>query len=128
MVDGFMPLIGMTGATILADGIWLYLNHGYHAALFQDIQQSPLQVRWIPAILVYVIILAAVYFFAVVPSKSIAEALKKGALLGFAMYGLYDLTNYATLTNYSFTMTVTDMAWGTFLCALVAGTGYYLRK
>ena len=128
MVDGFMPLVGMTGATILADGIWLYLNHGYHAALFQDIQQSPLQVRWIPAILVYVIILAAVYYFAVLPSKSIADALKKGAFLGLAMYGLYDLTNYATLTNYSLTMTVTDITWGTFLCALVAGTGYYLRK
>jgi len=123
-----MPLIGMAGATILADGVWLYLHHGYHQALFRDVQQAPLQVRWIPALLVYVVILAAVYYFAVVPSKSTIEALKKGALLGFAMYGLYDLTKYATLTNYSFTMTFSDMAWGTFLCALVAGTGYYLRK
>jgi len=43
------------------------------------------------------------------------------------MYGLYDLTNYATLTNYTLTMTVKDMAWGTFLSALVAAAGFYLK-
>ena len=31
------------------------------------------------------------------------------------MYGLYDLTNFATLKGYTLEMTLTDMAWGDFL-------------
>jgi uncharacterized membrane protein len=44
------------------------------------------------------------------------------------MYGLYDLTNYATLKGYTLEMTVVDMAWGTFLCGTAASVTSYLLK
>ena len=42
-----------------------------------------------------------------------------GGLFGLIGYGIYDLTNYATLTNYTLRMTAVDMAWG---CVLSAAT------
>jgi len=48
-------------------------------------------------------------------SGNTATALLSGALIGFFTYGTYDLTNQATLRNWSTTLTIADMAWGTFL-------------
>jgi uncharacterized membrane protein len=36
------------------------------------------------------------------------------------MYGLYDLTNYATLVDYPIRFALTDMAWGSYLFAVTA--------
>ncbi len=43
-----------------------------------------------------------------------------GGLFGLVGYGIYDLTNYATLTSYTLRMTVVDMIWGTVLSAATA--------
>ena len=114
--------------TLLMDTLWLYTNHANHVKLFERIQKSPLTIRWIPAGLVYVLILATVYLFAVQDSKSLQQATVSGAGLGFAMYGLYDLTNYATLTEYTLYMTLTDVAWGTILCGAIAAVGFTILK
>jgi len=39
------------------------------------------------------------------------------------MYGLYDLTNAATLTRYPLMFALQDILWGTLLCATVAAAG-----
>lgn len=43
-----------------------------------------------------------------------------GGLFGLVGYGIYDLTNYATLVNFSLRMTVVDMCWGVVLSAATA--------
>lgn len=48
------------------------------------------------------------------------QAAMMGALFGLFTYGTYDLTNQATLRNWSTTLTVVDMAWGTILGAFAA--------
>jgi uncharacterized membrane protein len=40
------------------------------------------------------------------------------------MYGLYDLTNYATLVKYPIKYAATDIVWGTVLCASAAAATY----
>ena len=51
-------------------------------------------------------------------------ALWMGAVLGLVAYGTYDITNLSTLRNWSLTVTLLDLAWGTALSAVsaVAGT------
>jgi len=49
-------------------------------------------------------------------------------LTGFILYAFYDLTNYATLTNYTLEMTVTDIAWGTLVCTVGASAGYFFYR
>ncbi len=51
---------------------------------------------------------------------SLLSAAGWGALYGLIGYGIYDLTNRATLARWSLKMTVIDMAWGATLCATTA--------
>ncbi len=103
------------------DAVWLTYNAAFHRQVFAIIQGSPLQIRMAPAILTYVIMIAAVWFFAVAPSGTDwLAAAGRGAAIGVAMYGVYDLTNLATLTKYPIGYAITDMIWGSFLCATVA--------
>ena len=95
----FLTLIAM-------DAVWLTLRRSYHEALFASIQKSPLVVRIVPALLVYVLVAAALQYFVFTlgHASTVAQAAKIGGLLGGSMYGLYDLTNYATLRGYTLEM------------------------
>lgn len=58
--------------------------------------------------------------FAIAPalkSGSVGTALLNGALFGAFTYGTYDLSNQATLRNWTTTLTLIDVAWGTLLAA-----------
>lgn len=75
----------------------------------------------------YALYVAAVVWLAVVPAASGGgwqTAALNGAILGFAAYGTYEATNMATLKRWTWGMVATDTAWGMFLTALSALTGY----
>lgn len=50
---------------------------------------------------------------------SYGAALLYGALMGFLMYAMYDLTNLTFLKNYPVNFVMIDIMWGTFLCAMI---------
>jgi uncharacterized membrane protein len=111
------------------DLAWLTYRGDYFKKLFSDIQGSPLQARIAPAVLVYGVVMPLlVYFGAVEPATSVGNAALRGAVTGLLAYGLYDLTNYATLTRYTLEMTVTDIAWGTTLFAIVAAATHFFMN
>lgn len=120
-------IVGSTVVIGILDFIWLTLRNVYHKDLFQSVQGTPLLVRWIPAILVYVVLVGAVYIWAIKDARSVNDAALRGAVVGLLMYGFYDLTNYATLSRWTLEMTVTDALWGTLLCAASAAAGYMLK-
>jgi len=107
---------------------WLTYRMDYHNNLVKNIQGTLPVIRPVPAALIYILIPIAVMVFAVIPSTTITEAIIKGAFLGLCMYGVYDLTNFAMFTKYTLDMTVIDMAWGSFLCAVGAAIGFTLRN
>ena len=121
-------LVGSALTIGLLDFVWLTLRNKYHQTLFQNIQKSPLTIRVIPAILVYVLIPVILFLTAVSTSKTLKEAAYKGALTGFLLYAFYDLTNYSILTNYTLEMTIGDISWGTLLCTLGAVAGYFFYR
>ena len=43
-----------------------------------------------------------------------------GAMFGFLTYATYDLTNHATLRNWTWQITLLDIAWGSFAAAMAA--------
>jgi uncharacterized membrane protein len=80
-----------------------------------------------PAIVFYLLYALGIVFFAVSPalaSQSWKMAAAYGLALGLVSYGVYDLTNQATLKNWPLTLTLVDMAWGCFLTGLAALAGY----
>lgn len=54
------------------------------------------------------------------------RVLLMGAVLGLVAYGTYDITNLSTLKNWSLTVTLTDLAWGTALTAVSAAAGAFV--
>jgi uncharacterized membrane protein len=67
--------------------------------------------------------------FAVLPAHgegSLLRALALGVLFGCFTYATYDLTNHATLRNWSTTLTVTDICWGSVLAGFSAAIGYLI--
>ena len=67
--------------------------------------------------------------FAVLPalkSGSLAQAALSGALFGFFTYMTYDLTNQATLRNWTSQLTLLDVGWGTLLGAISATAAFWI--
>lgn len=122
-------IVGSAITVGLLDAGWLTLRYNYHNDLFYKIQKSEMNPRFAPAALIYLLIPVAVFLYAVKDATSTKEAALKGALIGFILYAFYDLTNFATLTNYTLEMTLTDIVWGTTVCTLGAAVGYrfYIR-
>jgi uncharacterized membrane protein len=84
---------------------------------------------WWAAILFYLLFIAGIIFFAVLPgldAGSWTKALALGAAFGFFAYMTYDLTNLATLRGWPITLVVVDIAWGTVLAASVATASYFI--
>jgi len=117
-------IVGSAITVGVLDAGWLTLHYNYHRDLFYKIQKSDLNPRFIPAALIYLLIPVAVFLYAIKDAQNTKDAALKGALIGFILYAFYDLTNYATLTNYTLDMTLTDIAWGTAVCTIGAAVGY----
>jgi uncharacterized membrane protein len=87
------------------------------------------EVNWAAAIVFYVIYIAGILYFAVVPALLGAEwekALLNGAILGFLCYATYDLTNMATIARWPLQIVVIDIAWGTVLTGSVSVLSYLI--
>ena len=70
-------------------------------------------------------------FFAVVPALkagSPTQAALNGALFGFFTYMTYDLTNQATLKNWTTQLTLVDIGWGTVLGAISATAAFWVTS
>ena len=86
-------------------------------------------VVWYAAILFYALFLLGLTYFATYPAMlkgSVPSALALGALFGFFTYMTYDLTNLATLRSWPHLLSFIDIAWGTFLGAVVAGIAVFI--
>jgi len=105
------------------DALWL----GWLARDFYQRELGPLltdAVRLVPAALYYLLYPAAIVYLALGPASTFGAAVLRSAVLGLTAFGVYDLTNLATLRGYSPTMTVVDMAWGGFASALGGAAAY----
>lgn len=120
--------VGIFLALIVLDLGWLSFRQQYHDTLFYSIQKSKLQVNYLAAFFVYVVLAGALYIGAVQGASNLQSAGLRGALIGFIMYVFYDLTNMATLTNYTWAMVFTDSLWGGVVSGLACLIGYYIAN
>lgn len=80
-----------------------------------------------PAILFYLVYPVGLVVFAVAPafvSGRWSTALMFGALFGFFAYFTYDMTNWATIRNWTPGLAATDVAWGTFVSGVAATAAF----
>lgn len=110
-----------------ADAVWLgtMVSRFYRPHIGALLRERP---RWAVAALFYLLYPAGVVALAVDPalmSGGWTAALIRGALLGAACYGTYNLTNQATLRQWSGAVCVVDTAWGAAVTALAAAVGHW---
>lgn len=126
MVQWIIGYVATALAFLGLDAIWLNwaasrLYRPKLGALLREDFSMP------PAIAFYVIYVTGILIFAVAPaleSGRWTSALWRGAMLGFLAYATYDLTNQATLKGWSASITLADLAWGTFVTASAAISGF----
>lgn len=130
-VTDFLKLYLLTAVVFFAiDLVWL----GVVAANFYQRHLGGLlaeQVRWVPAILFYLIFIAGLLVFAVQPglsAGSLGRAAVLGAFLGFMAYATFDLTCLALFKNFPVVVVVVDMIWGSCLTAVVSSAGYGIGR
>jgi len=113
---------------LLVDFVWLaYVAKNFYAARLGPLLLDKPNLT--VAAVFYAIYVIGVVIFAVAPalqSGSWKTALIYGALFGLFTYGTYDMTNLATLKNWSVTVTVVDIIWGTVLTGASALLGYLI--
>lgn len=115
---------------IAIDFVWLSLMAD---RLYRPVMGDMLlsEFKLAPAVLFYLLYAAGAVFLAVRPAlatNSVVTAMLHGAVLGFTAYATYDLTNQATLKNWSPTLTIADIMWGTCLTATAAASALLIAR
>lgn len=129
MIANLAAIAAAAISVMLLDAVWL----GWLMKDFVRERIGPLMLetpRFGIAALFYLLYGVAVLVFVVRPAAdagSFARAAALGALLGFFCYMTYDLSNLATLKNWSAQFAIVDMLWGTFVTVVagVAGLAAY---
>lgn len=112
------------------DMVWL----GFIARAFYKQQLGFLMapnINWTAAIIFYLLFIAALIIFVIVPAtekNSLTHALVLGAFFGLVTYATYDLTNLATLKDWPLTVTIVDMIWGMVLAGSVSSLTFLIAK
>ena len=128
MKQYFIAYIATAIAFLGADAVWLSLSaNRLYRPLIGDMMLDTF--RPVPAAAFYVIFVLGIVVLAIAPALrdgGLRTAAVNGALFGFFAYATYDLTNQATLKQWSTLITLADMAWGTFVSGFGASVGYYM--
>lgn len=79
-----------------------------------------------PAAVFYLAYVAGLLWFVSLPALKEGaplQALWSGMILGFLCYGTYEMTNYATLADWSLEQVAVDGLWGALLTGFAAWAG-----
>jgi uncharacterized membrane protein len=109
------------------DAVWLSTMGPllYRPALGDILAQS---LRIAPAIAFYLMYPIGVVVFAVSPAlrtQTPFTAAMLALLFGALAYATYDLTNYATLRNWTLQITVLDIGYGALASSIAASAAYF---
>jgi uncharacterized membrane protein len=114
----------------VVDLIWLgFIAKGFYQKNLNSLLRP--NVNWGAAIIFYLIFIAGILIFAVIPAvakDSLRRAVLWGALFGFFTYMTYELTNLALLKNWPFNIVIVDILWGVVLCTAVATISFFIAK
>lgn len=116
------------GAALLTvgvlDGLWLgVIARGFYRSQMAEVAAQNFNL--LPAALFYFLYPLGVLFLALTPpAQGWLPAMGRSALLGLVVYGVYDLTNMATLKVWPAKLALVDASWGAFVTAMAGLAAY----
>ena len=126
-----LKLYGLTALVFFAiDLAWI----GVVAAGFYQRHIGHLlrpDVLWAPALVFYLLYIAGLLVFAVLPgleAGALTRTLALGAFFGLVAYATFDLTCMALLRDFPLVVVVVDLMWGMVLTTSVSAAGFGLGR
>ena len=108
---------------VIIDTIYLNAMKDSFGSMVTSIQRVVMKVKLLPAILCYLLIIFGLNYFILNKRQGILEAF----LLGFVIYGIFDMTNMALFKKYKMNLAIIDSLWGGVLFALTTAIVNALR-
>ncbi len=129
------PFIGALVSFVILDYIWLSIvmadfyntNLG---ALARRVGEK-LSPDWSGVVFAYIFLALGVVLFALPKVSSDATLIKAfliGGVFGLIVYGIYDMTNLATLSGWSWKLSLADMAWGFFITGFSTTVAFFITQ
>jgi len=113
---------------IILDLLWFSVAGNFFKTEIGNIARLSADGSWnvlyLPALMVYLLMSIGLLWFVLPNVNSWGEAALYGAGFGLITYGIYDLTNLATITDWTVKFAIVDMLWGTFLLSLITTLVY----
>ncbi len=122
MINLLLTLVG-TGIIIPVDATYLYLNKNFYSNIVDPNEK----LNWTYGILTWVLIVISIQLL-VLSQKNLTnqEVFVKGAFLGLAMYGVYNLTSGALYpSKWTNEIAIGDTLWG---MTIVGSMSYILNQ
>jgi uncharacterized membrane protein len=109
---------------VFIDFLYLSLIGKYYQNQIKKVQGTPIKVNYLGAAVCYLFLVVGLYYFIIKPHISVQDAF----LFGLVVYGVYETTNYALLSNWSIFTVLVDTLWGGLLFAITTGIINKMKK
>ena len=103
-----IEIIKLLVITLVLDSIYLGITTEHYKKVIFKIQREKLNMNYLSALLVYLLIVFSIYYFVIRKNMSYKEAF----ILGFCIYGIFDLTNKSIFNNWGWFSVIIDTLWG----------------
>ena len=107
---------------VTVDFFYLNLIKDFFGKQVQSVQGSPLKINYLGAVICYVFLIFGLNYFIIKPNRSIQDAF----LFGLIIYSVFETTNLALFSKWSWLTVIIDSLWGGILFALTTGIIKYI--
>ena len=120
--NDFLKVLCISVIILLIDITFITLNKNMWEKDIQDIQGSPLNIRFNFGLIAYILIITGTCVFVLFSNKkTIEEKMKLGFIWGVITYGIFDFTNLSLFSKYKLKTAITDTIWGGVMIAASVG-------
>lgn len=121
---------------VAIDFVWIgIINQKLYKSAIESVQKTKFAVRYFPGLIVYIAIALIVNFW-IIPfvkqnkdkKNPFYHPFVNGFLLGALIYAIFDFTNMAIFSNWSYSVSILDSLWGGVLTGTITTILLYLEK
>lgn len=107
---------------VTVDFFYLNLIKDFFGKQVQSVQGTPLKINYLGAVICYIFLIFGLNYFIIKPNRSIQDAF----LFGLIIYSVFETTNLALFSKWSWLTVIIDSLWGGILFALTTGIIKYI--
>ena len=107
---------------VTLDFFYLNLIKDFFGNQVQSVQGTPLKINYLGAVICYIFLIFGLNYFIIKPNRSIQDAF----LFGLIIYSVFETTNLALFSKWSWLTVIIDSLWGGILFALTTGIIKYI--